>query len=602
LARDDGFRDRLALSTAERILRGLLPAGGSLSARALGAAVEGLRGAAEPPIEIGRRGGVLTLPIPREPDSFNYVSARTLVSFAIGMQIFEPLIWRNLWTLGPEPRLASSWEVSPDGHVWTVHLRRDARWSDGEAFDADDVLFTVEAISHPAVFSYSKKDFEYAMPDGSVQPLRVEKVDAHTVRFVQPLPYAAFWEKLRHPILPEHALRAALERGEFSSTWGPATPPEQIVGTGPFVPARVRPGEEVVLRRNPHHWRRDARGTALPYLDEVRFRVVEDEGAARLRFLARELDLLPREYLEGEHYAEIAAEAEGRGFRLVDEGQDVAYLYLVLNQNTGSAGKPAPVAEPLGTWMRTKEFRQAIAHAIDREALVRDCLDGLGHVVWSVMNRACGKYHTPELRRYEHDRAKARALLDGLGLVDRDGDGVREDAQGHRAQLTITWYRRSSSYECFLERLRQQLAEVGLRVYENRVGDRSYDEKLFSTFEWEALFGRETGGFFEPMGSHPMWSSSGGFHIWFPLQAQPATPWEARIDALLAQASLERDEGRRLACMHEMQRIVAEEAPILPLVVEHAWSALRNDVHNFRPGVIEPNSVWNLYEIFRAAE
>jgi ABC-type transport system substrate-binding protein len=179
---------------------------------------------------------------------------------------------------------------------------------------------------------------------------------------------------------------------------------------------------------------------------------------------------------------------------------------------------------------------------------------------------------------------------------------VREDLDGKRVQLTVTWHRRSSSYDCFLDQLRRQLAEVGVRLYENRVGDRQYDEKLFSTFEWEALFGRETGGFFEPMGVHPFWSSSGGFHIWFPNQARPSTPWEARIDELLAQASLEREEARRLECMHEMQRILAEEAPILPLLVEHAWSALRNDVRNFRPVVIEPNAVWNLYEIFRSAD
>ncbi|MEW6744676.1 MAG: ABC transporter substrate-binding protein [Planctomycetota bacterium] len=553
---------------------------------------------------IGRHGGTLVSPLYANPDSFNHVSASGLTSFWVTMHVLEPLFFRNAFTNAADPVLASSWEVSPDGMTTTVSLRRDVYWSDGEPLDAGDVLFTYEAIAHPSVQSYSKKIFEYDMGDGRIEHVRVERIDDHTVRFEQPLPYAAFYTRLYHPIVPEHVLRPMLERGEFSSAWGVGTDPSLIIGTGPFLIESYLPGEEVLLRRNPRHWRRDVLGQRLPYLDRLRLPIIEDLNAGRIAFLAGELDILPQHYMSGASYSEIATEAKGRGFEVIDLGPAWAYTYLVFNENTTldpKTGEPRLSPYRLA-WFRDSRFRRAVAHAIDRSAIVEECYDRLAFPIYSVYNQACGRFHNPHVTRYEHDLEQARSLLAQIGLTDRDQDGIREDADGHRVAFTITWWERVEAFKCVVRLLQERLRQVGIEAHSNLVGARDYSAKVFNTFAWEVLLGEDSGGAIDPAGQDPFWSSTAGYHIWFPAQESPSTPWEASVDRLFLEASAERDEARRLALLYEFQDIIAREAPLIPIVSEQSFAARRGNVENFMPSVLEPNAIYNAFEIWLSEE
>jgi peptide/nickel transport system substrate-binding protein len=432
----------------------------------------------------------------------------------------------------------------------------------------------------------------------------MQMIDEFTVRFHQPLPYVAFLAKLHHPIVPEHRLRPALERGEFSSTWSIGCDPSEVVGTGPYRLESYRPGEEVVLVRNADYWRRDRSGQRLPYLERVRFRIFEKEDTAQVAFLGGELDILPPEFITGEVYSELKREASSRGFRLIDMGQSVGFTYLVFNQNlkrNPRSGQPYLPEHLLG-WFRDARFRRAVAHAIDREAIVASCYDSLAAPVVSVYNRACGKYHNSAVPLIPFDLDRARALLDEIGLEDRDGDGVREDRAGRKAMFTITWYRRSEALECLVRIVRERLDRIGIQALSNRIGDREYEEKLFSTYEWEVLVGQESGGAGDPMGADRLWSSREDYHMWFPRQAEPSTAWERELDAIFLAASTEPDELRRLELLYRFQEIVAREAPLIPIAIDKSFAAVDQRIENFFPRVIEPTSIYNIYEIWKRPE
>ena len=95
-----------------------------------------------------------------------------------------------------------------------------------------------------------------------------------------------------------------------------------------------------------------------------------------------------------------------------------------------------------------------------------------------------------------------------------------------------------------------------------------------------------------------MFSSPTEYHVWFPRQATPSTPWEAEIDRIFRAASLERDPRRVVALLDDFQRVMAEEQPILFLVSKVRSMACRPDVANFRPAPLEPAVHWTASEIF----
>ena len=220
------------------------------------------------------------------PRTFNRLLSSDEQTNSIGDCLMGRLIRINRQTQKPEAELATSWELSPDGKTLICELRRDTKFSDGAPFTADDVIFTIQVLNDPAVASPAAVDFEG-------QPMKVEKLDSHKVRFLFPQPHAAA-ERLFDgiPILPKHILEPGYREGKFSQSWTLSTPPEQIVGLGPFKMKEFVTGQRITLARNEHYWKTDAAGKRLPYLDEIIFNIDPDRDTQRLKFQQGETDLL----------------------------------------------------------------------------------------------------------------------------------------------------------------------------------------------------------------------------------------------------------------------------------------------------------------------
>jgi peptide/nickel transport system substrate-binding protein len=226
-------------------------------------------------IDPGVRGGQLVIAQRAEPKTFNPVMAVDAPSREVLRRLTADLIHINRQTLGTEPSLARAWSASADGRHYTLALRPGLRFSDGHPCDADDVVFSFGVYLDERVHSPQR---DVLMIAG--QPITVRKIDALTVAFDLPAPYAAA-ERLFDSvaILPRHQLEKAYRDGTIAQAWTLSADPSAIVGLGPFRLARYVPGERIVLERNPYYWKVDARGQRLPYLDRLTFIQVPDDNA-----------------------------------------------------------------------------------------------------------------------------------------------------------------------------------------------------------------------------------------------------------------------------------------------------------------------------------
>ena len=200
-------------------------------------------------------------------------------------------------------------------------------------------------------------------------------------------------------------------------------------------------------------------------------------------------------------------------------------------------------------WFQNTQFRQAVAHSIDKDAIINNVQHGEGYPQWASISPAAGDFHNPNVRKYEYDLAGANEILDGLGWMDTDGDGIREDAEGNAIEFTLITNSGNTVRERVGEIISQGMAAIGLGVEYQTIEFGDLVNRLSSSYNWEAMIVGFTGGT-DPYGGITFWHSSGNLHVWHPLQEQPATEWEAEIDELYVRASQELDHEQRVAYYH----------------------------------------------------
>ena len=391
---------------------------------------------------IGQPGGTLTYSTISEPLTFNLALANDSGSSGYLSYLFEGLTEISWLTNQVEPSLAESWERSDDGLTWTFHLHRDVQWHDGQPFTAHDVDFTFNRITYnDDIASTDRSTFNFRFLDeesGQWQEaqMTVTALDDYTVRFVLPVPFAPFLRSMGTAIYPRHILEQHVDDGTFADTWDIDTDPAEIIGTGPFTIASYIPSERVVLQRNPNYWLQDAAGNRLPYLDTINAIIVPDFETELAMFQAGETDL---HGVLGEEFADLKPLEAAGNFTIYKRGPTFGSTFLGFNMNPGrnsDTGELYLAPEKLA-WFQNTQFRQAVAHSINKDAIINDVLHGLGYPQWASVSPAAGDFHNPNVRRYEYDLAKANAILDGLGWVDTDGNGIREDGAGNEIAFTL---------------------------------------------------------------------------------------------------------------------------------------------------------------------
>ena len=549
---------------------------------------------------VGTRGGSVTYSTIGGPLTLNLALANDSSSTGILGYLFEGLTETSWLNNQVEPSLAESWEHSDDGLTWTFHLRRDVTWHDGQPFTAADVDFTFNRIIYnDDIPTGDRASFTFRVFDEDSAAWREERmtvstIDDYTVRFVLPVPFAPFLRSMGNAIYPRHILEPYVDGGTFNSVWGIDTDPTEIIGTGPFTIAVLEHDERIVLRRNPNYWLTDSAGNRLPYLEEVRYQIVDGLADELPMFRSGETDV---HGVLGEEFATLDPLQGEENFTLFSRGPAFGSRFLVFNLNPGSdaeTGEPFVAPEKL-RWFENTRFRQAVAHAVDKDAIIRDVNHGLGYPQWAFVSPAAGDFHNPTVQRYEYDIDKANAILDGLGWMDGDGDGIREDYAGNNIRFTLTTNSRNEVRLRVLEIIQAGLTQIGIQGDIEVIDFGELVDQLTSSYNWESIL-IGFGGSTDPHFSIALWHSAESLHLWNPNQAEPATRWEADIDSLFIRGSQELDREQRVRLYHEAQDIAADNVPVVYTTHSERLTAVRNVFGNLTPTLF---GLWDIRYVYR---
>ena len=208
------------------------------------------------------------------------------------------------------------------------------------------------------------------------------------------------------------------------------------------------------------------------------------------------------------------------------------------------------------------------------------------------------KWNNPNVPRFAHDPARARALLAEMGLQDRDGDGVLEDAGGTKVEITFNSNSGNPSRERCAAFIAEDLRKLGMKVDFQLVDFLWLTRRINDTFDYQCVLMGLSGGGTDPASQANVLKSAEPMHQWFPNQKTPASDWEARIDSLMDAQMRTLDFAQRKKYFDEVQAILAEELPMIYTVSPFHFAAVRSDLANVRPSVLTPYRVtWNVQEL-----
>jgi len=348
------------------------------------------------------------------------------------------------------PNAVKSYEVSEDAKTFTFHLRKGMKWSDGAPFTADDILFWYEDV-------LLNKDLNPVIPKWLTmggKPVKVEKVDDYTVKFIFAEPYGLFLRMLAAPSgleicrYPKHYMKqfhpryAPIEKLEKMAKEEGYTYWYQLWGLKqdwrnpehPWIWAwivkKAPPSIPVICERNPYYYKVDPEGNQLPYIDKIRFEVVEDVEMLNMKAVAGEVDMQFR-HTTWNNYPLFMANREKGNYRVMKwklaRGCDAL---LILNLNNKD-----PVLRKI---VETRKFRLALSLAINREEMNELVYLGMGVPRQATVIPECPYYEDEFAKAYaEYDPERTNALLDEIGLKWDKDHKYRLRPDGKTLALTI---------------------------------------------------------------------------------------------------------------------------------------------------------------------
>ena len=384
---------------------------------------------------------------------------------------------------GVEPNVAEGWTTNADKSEYTFKLRQGMKWSDGQPFTADDILFFVQDLLPDKAFFQSPPP-RYVV-NGKL--MTAEKIDDYTVKLIFGGPYRTFPEEMatpvgQHPVLyakhyckqfhPKYATNldelmkqnnvkdwAALMRLkcgdiEVPSRWANLERPtlDPWVVKEPYRGGATR----IVLERNPYFPQVDTAGNQLPYVDSLQFTVFGDVETILLAAINGQLDLQIR-YINAIANKPVLSENMAKGGYSILEMKDLNAnaAGLMVNQTTQNA--------PLRKLIRTPGFTKALSLGMDREEINEIVFLG-GGKPRQIGPLASHRLYNEQLATQftAHDVKQANAILHGLGLTKKDSQGFRLYPEGGRISIAAIVSIGSPAYIEVLELIRKQWAEIGI--------------------------------------------------------------------------------------------------------------------------------------------
>ncbi|MFZ1769045.1 MAG: ABC transporter substrate-binding protein [Caldilinea sp.] len=444
----------------------------------------------------------------------------------------EPLLQApDLSVQGIQGNVLESFEVSDDNTVFTFKMREGLKWSDGEPVTTEDVRFTWENIYG------NEKLFATGVParfrtgyDPAGDPMTLDIMDDYNFTLTSTGPYGGFlrnitiegWNGYTELINPAHVLKqwhpdftpiedmkADLEANNLTDEWWQLFSQQKRCQSWDVTRARcigyptltpwisVQPESPgiMVFERNPYYFKVDTEGKQLPYIDKIVSVQVEDVEMVNQRVLSGDVDFL-RESTSLIKVPLYKENEEKGGFRTVLTDMHVDSSMLYLNQTFNDE-----------TWRKVAQdirFRQALSHAIDRQEIIDSVYYGLAEMPMVSVGEENATY----------DVDAANALLDEMGMTERDANGMRM-VDGKPFSILLEHGAHAPDLESVAELVSEQLKDVGIDLQVKRIDPQLWDQRnLANELQATMFWGHDQGWDSDYTGSDSFNRTARAWHLW----------------------------------------------------------------------------------------
>ena len=511
-------------------------------------------------------GGELHFTIRADPKTFNPLLVNDEPSETVRYLTAGVLVRVNRRTHNLESALASTWKVSEAGRRIDFELRPNVLFSDGSPFSCEDVAYTLRQVMDPAVHAPIGDSLRTA--PGPVET-KCTGPTSMMARF--PGPVAALdYQFDQVPILSAHGQK------------------KEAAVLGPFMIAEYKPGNYLLLKRNPNYWKNDERGRRLPYLDSIRLDIQENRDTELLRFRRGQIDLISK--ISPDLFDRLAAESPAAA---VDAGPSFDWEAVFFNEVA-----KAPLPEYKKRWFRSTNFRRAISEAINREDLCKVVFHGRAQPAAGPVSPSNHFWVNASLKPHAYSPQAALDRLSKDGFR-RKGDSLADSA-GNRVEFSMITNAGSKLHERMMTMMQQDLAKIGIRLNVLTLDFPSLIQRLTQTFNYESALMAFVNVDLDPEFQMNVWLSSAETHPWNPSQKTPETAWEADMDRMMRAQASTLDPKKRKVAFDRVQEIIWEQAPILFLVFPDTLSAVSSNVRNIEPAVLRPQLYWNADRLYVA--
>jgi peptide/nickel transport system substrate-binding protein len=534
----------------------------------------GVAGTVYEDLELGVRGGTFTLSNIEDPKGWNAHTAHETSTTFFTTRMSRGLVETDPISGAITPDLAKSWEISEDGLVITFFLREGIMWSDGVPLTADDIVFSYNDLVLNEAVDTNSRDGQL-LPDDTYPVCA--KVDDYTVTFTMSVIFRPALNSLGVSILPKHKLaefvhklNPAVPEGTYNESWTLDMDLTEMVSNGPFIVTDYQPNVSVTMTRNPYYYAYDPAGTQLPYYDNFVSAIVTNQDVSMLKFRNGETDAYG---LRPEDISILLSESATKGFSVfIGDTAGYGTTWFMPNQDIGLAeGTDAEKREVF----RMVEFRQALAHTIDKDTMTQNVLNGLGGAQWSPVSVPSPFYAGRDFYggpitennavMFEYDPALAESLLDGIGVVDADGDGWRDLPSGDPLTIEINANDNTTRIGyCLI--LQDDWRAVGLNATFQVVDFNTLVDRLFGASGDIIQLGL-TGGD-EPNGGSNVYRSCGSLHAYRYSACDEPDEIDVRVDELLALGAGTFDLDEAFGYYVEYQQLLADQLGYIYMVVQ----------------------------------
>jgi peptide/nickel transport system substrate-binding protein len=489
-------------------------------------------------------GGTLIRRLIGDVSTLNPLLANSLIDRHVSHYLFTPMVNLDV-NLLPAPGLARSWDISPDGKVYTFHLEPKATFDDGTPVRASDVVWSLKKITDPAT-----EAVQLAAHFDKVDWTKTKAIDDHTVAiaFAEALaPQLSFFNDLL--VGPEHVY----SQGNFKTDYN-----FKVVGNGPYRLVRRVANKELLLERREDFW-----GTK-PHLKNILFKVINQDATAWNAIQRGDIDemMVSSDVWRNErNRPDLQRKLDFRRF------YTLMYNYIPWN-----------LRDPL---LQDKRMRHALAMCVDLRSVIDNLYHGTARPVIGHFTPDMWAYN-PEVQPIDYNPGEALRILNSLGWLDTNGDGIL-DKNGKPLQIEMLVVGGSAASNPFAQLYQSSLKTIGVQLVITPLDATSFFKRV--------LAGNYQAAFL----SWNLDPDPDPFQILHSSQVPPAGQnfvfyKSAEADKLMEDGRTTFDRKKRIEIYHRLQQVFADDQPYTWTVQVSTKWAINKRVHG-----VKESSGWGLF-------